>query len=392
MDADALQAGSSPKRVAVLVDTSTTWGRGIITGIQGYSRRHGNWHLFVEARGLDDSTPLPRGWQGDGIIARIGSPEVAEQLRRRRIPVINVSGIRLPGRGFPCVCNDGEAAARMAVDYFLARGFRNFAYLSLRGLEYVARQCDAYQDAVVKAGCDCAVRGVKAHSGFISPDWNLRINELGRWLTSLPKPVAVLTWGGGREVIQACLRVGLRVPQEVAVLSSSDDTLLSEISPIHLSGVQNACEKIGHEAAAMLDQAMHGIPAPRRELKIAPVGVVTRQSTDTLAIADRALVSALGFIRDNLGTKLRMDQVARVVGLSRSVLERRFAEILGTSPAAYLANARLDRVRQLLAETDMPVAEIAEQAGYGAPEYMTAMFQRKFSITPLRYRKEMRRR
>lgn len=383
---------SAPKRVAVLVDTSTTWGRGIIAGIHQYSRRHGNWHLFVEARGLDDSAPLPRGWQGDGIIARIATPEVADQLRRRRIPVINVSGIRLPGSGFPCVCNDGEAAARMAVEYFSARGFRHFAYLSLRGLEYVARQCEAYQEAVAGVGGDCSVRGVKAHSGFISPDWNLQVEELGKWLASLPKPVAVLSWGGGREVIQACLRVGLRVPQEVAVLSSSDDTLLSEISPVHLSGVRNACEKIGHEAAAMLDQAMNGIPAGRKEIKIAPEGVVTRQSTDTLAIADQALVSALGFMRANLSRKLRMEEVARAAGLSRSVLERRFSEILGTSPAAYLADARLDRVRRLLAETDMPVAEIAEQAGYGAPEYMTAMFQRKFSITPLRYRKDMRRR
>ena len=247
------------KRVAVLVDTSTAWGRGIITGIQKYALERGNWHLFVEARGLHDSTALPRDWHGDGIIARIGTPEVAGQLRRRKIPVVNVSGIRLPGKQFPCVCNDSEAAARMAADYFLARGFRHFAYLSLRGLEYVARQCNAYQKAVAAAGCDCAVHGVNVHEGFISPDWNLHIGELGAWLASLPKPVAVLTWGGGREVIRACLRGGLRVPQEVAVLSSTDDDLLCEIGPIHLSGVRNACEKIGGEAAAMLDQAMHGM-------------------------------------------------------------------------------------------------------------------------------------
>lgn len=382
---------SPPKRVAVLVDTSTSWGREIISGIHQYSRRHGNWHLFVEARGLDDSAPLPRGWQGDGIIARVGTPQVAAQLRRKG-PVVNVSGIRLPGHGFPCVCNDGEAAARMAVEYYLARGFRHFAYLSLRGLEYVARQCDAYQNAVTEAGCDCSVRGVRVQPGFIAPDWNLHENELGKWLAALPKPVAVLAWGGGREVVRACLRAGLRVPEEVAVLSSSDDLLLSEISPIPISGVRNACEKIGHEAAALLDRAMNGEEIGVETLQIPPHGVVTRQSTDTLAIADRALVIAMEYLQKNLNTKLRVDQVARVAGLSRSVLERRFTETLGTSPAAWLANARLDRVRRLLAETDMQVAEIAEQAGYSAPEYMTAMFQRKFATTPLRFRKENRNR
>lgn len=378
------------KRVAVLVDTSTAWGRGIIAGIQKYALERGNWHLFVEARGLHDSTALPRDWHGDGIIARIGTPEVAGQLRRRRIPVVNVSGIRLPGKPFPCVCNDGEAVARMAADYFLARGFRHFAYLSLRGLEYVARQCEAYQSAVAAAGCDCAVHGVNVHAGFISPDWNLHIGELGAWLASLPKPVAVLTWGGGREVILACLRVGIRVPQEVAVLSSSDDELLCEIGPVHLSGVRNACEKIGSEAAAMLDQAMHGTAAPEQAVLVRPLGVVTRQSTDTLAITDPNLVSALGFMDENLSTGIQIQDVARAAGISRRSLEQRFAKTLGTSPGAYLTRARLDLVRKLLAETDMQVGELSDRAGFCSPEYMTTVFRREFSTTPLRYRKDMR--
>jgi LacI family transcriptional regulator len=382
--------GDARKRVAVLVDTSTTWGRGIITGIQDYSRRHGNWHLFVEARGLHDSTILPRNWRGDGIIARIGSPETARELRARRIPVVNVSGIRLPGAEFPCVCNDGEAAAKMAVDYFLARGFRHFAYLSLRGLEYVARQCGAFRAAAEAAGCDCAVHGVKVHAGFISPDWNLHLGELSKWLLSLPKPVAVLSWGGAREVIHACLQSGLRVPEEVAVMSSSDDDLLSEVSPIRLSGVRNACEKIGCEAAAMLDQAMHGKPLPVEPLRIPPVGVVTRQSTDTLAITDGTVVAAIAYIGAKLGTKILIDDVAKAAGLSRSGLERRFAQILGVSPALYLTRLRLDRVRQLLATTDMSIGEISDHCGFSTPEYMTAVFREQFETTPLRYRKSTR--
>jgi LacI family transcriptional regulator len=386
----AQRTGEVPKRVAVLVDTSTTWGRGIITGIQDYARRHGNWHLFVEARGIHDSTVLPRDWHGDGIIARIGSPEAARELRMRRIPVVNVSGIRLPGTPFPCVCNDGEAAARMAMDYFLARGFRHFAYLSLRGLEYVARQCGAFQEAAEAAGCDCAVHGVKAHSGFISPDWNLHLGELSKWLVSLPKPVAVLSWGGAREVIHACLQSGLRVPEEVAVMSATDDDLLSEVSPIRLSGVRNACEKIGTEAAAMLDEAMRGKPVPMEPLRIAPIGVVTRQSTDTLAITDGTVVAAIAYIDAKLGSKIMIDDVARAAGVSRSGLERRFSQVLGVSPALYLTRVRLDRVKHLLSSTDMTIAEISDHCGFSTPEYMTAVFREQSATTPLRYRKSTR--
>ena len=384
------QNDGPPKRVAVLVDTSTAWGRGIISGIHEYSRRHGNWHLFVEARGMEDASPLPRDWHGDGVIARVATAEVAEELRKRKIPVVNVSGIRLPGRAFPTVCNDGEAAARMAVDYFLGRGFRHFAYLSLRGLEYVARQCDAFRAAVNEAGHECEVRGVEAQAGFIAPDWNLSEAALADWLAGLPRPVAVMAWGGGREVVRACLRAGLRVPQDVAVLSSSDDPLLNAISPVAISGVRNACETIGREAAELLERAMGGEDVGSVALQIEPLGVATRQSTDTLAIIDGVVAAAVAFMQANLRAEVRVADLARMAGVSRRSLELKFSEHLGTSPAAYLLHARLDRVRVLLAETTMSVAEIAAEAGFGAPEYMTAMFRREFGTTPLRYRKDAR--
>lgn len=374
----------------MLVDTSTTWGRGIISGIHQHAMRVGDWHLLVEARGLDDDAGLPGDWQGDGIIARISTPELAEDLSRRGIPVVNVSGIRLAGWKFPTVCNDGESAARMAVEYFLERGFRHFAYLSLHGLECVARQCEAFQTAVAMAGCDCHVLGVNMHARFISPDWSLRVEELEAWLESLPKPVALLSWGGAREVVTACLQAGLRVPQEVAVMSSSDDTLLSQISPIPLSGLRNACEAIGRNAAAMLEAAMGNHPLPTREILIPPVGVATRQSTDTLAISDTVVTAALAFVTLHFHEKLQVEQIARNAGVSRRKLERRFAEILGISPAAYLANMRLDQVRRLLCESEMTINEISDACGYGAPEYMTAMFQKRYATSPLKFRREMR--
>lgn len=380
----------APKRVAVLVDTSTAWGRGIINGIHEHAGRHGNWDLFLEARGVEDTSPLPRDWRGDGIIARIGTAEVAQQLKKRKIPVVNVSAIHLPGRAFPTVCNDGEAAARMAVDYFLGRGFRHFAYLSLRGLEYVARQCDAFRKAVGEAGYECSVRGFEAQAGFISPDWNLSEAALAEWLTGLPKPVAVMAWGGGRVVVRACLRAGLRVPQDVAVLSSTDDPLLNAISPVPISGVRNASETIGREAAALLERAMGGEDIGAASQHIEPLGVVTRQSTDTLAITDRPLAAAVAFLQANLRSELRVADVAAMAGVSRRTLELKFSEHLDISPGAFLLRARLDRVRTLLAETTMSVAEIAANAGFGAPEYMTAMFRREFDTTPLRYRKDMR--
>lgn len=386
----ATDAPSNPLRVAVLVDTATTWGRDITVGIHNYSRKQRGWRLFIEARGVDDTPKLPRGWQGEGIIARVGTPELALHLRRQKIPIVNVSGIQLPGAQFPRVCNDVEAVALMAFDHFLARGYKNFAYLSLRGLEYVTRQRDAFVKATTDAGFHCAVHGIKAHPGFQSPDWNLKLGELGRWLKGLPKPVGLLTWSGGREVIHACEQAGLRVPEEIALLNGTEDELLCACSPVPISGVQAACQQIGYEAAAVLDRLMHGAPAPEAPWLIPPLRVVTRQSTDTTAICDRALIAAMGFIRENAALPLLVNDVAAHAGISRRVLERRFKETLGRSPADYIAEARLAHVKEILVETDLPIHDVAQRCGFGSPEYMTYVFRTELGTTPLRYRREAR--
>ena len=381
---------SSASRVAVLVDTASTWGRGIISGIHNYSRKQRGWQMFLEPRGVEEALLVPRGWCGEGIIARIGTPEMARRLRRQKLPVVNVSGIHLPGVEFPRVTNDVGEVARMAVHYFSDRGYKHFAYLSLCGLEYVVRQRDAFVSATAAAGFDCTVHGIKSNSGSQAPDWNLKLDKLGRWLQSLPKPVAILTWSGGREVIHACEHAGLRVPEEVAILSGSEDELLCECSPIPISGVVAACEQIGYEAAALLDRLMRGRPAPKSPRVIPPLRVITRQSTDTTAISDRALIAALGFIRENAVRPILVDDVAAHSGVSRRVLERRFKETLRRSPTDQIAQDRLARVKAILLETDLPIHDVAQRCGFGSPEYMTCVFRTKLGITPLRYRRDSR--
>jgi len=374
-------------RVALLVDTSTDWSRRVISGIMQYVRTHGFWHLFVEPRGVEERLELPRGWQGDGIIARIGNLEMAHHLHMRGIPVVNVSAIHVPNApDFPRVNTNVTDTATLAANYFLERGFRNFAYLSLLGLEYAARQQTAFVSAVNKAGCKCVLHGVKTHAGAQAPDWNLRIENLGQWLLSLPKPVAILTWSGGREVIHACHFVGLRVPEEVALLSGSDD-FLCEASRVPISAVQASAERIGKEAAALLHRLLRGGTPPARPVLVPPLRVVTRQSTYTMAISDAALVKALSFIRENAMKPIRVHEIAAHAGISRRLLEQRFISTLGRTPAAQIRRTHLDRARTLLAETDLSVDQVAEACGFGSPEYMTFYFRRELKITPLKFRR-----
>ncbi len=379
------------RRIAVLVDTATSWGRGVLRGINSYALKHGPWEIFVEPRGLEERLRMPAGWRGDGVIARVGQAELARELKALGLPVVNVSGIELPEAAFPRVATDLRASGALAARHFLERGFRHFAYFSVHGLRYVATHRDAFAQAVVAAGGDLASFAVKPMAGA-EPDWGLDLAQLGLWVRSLSKPVAILCWNASsaREIVYACHEAGVLVPEEAAVLAQSDDEVLCETSLVPISGIAVTGEHIGHRAAEVLDGLFHRIkPTPGITL-IPPLGIVARQSTDTLAVRDQALVKALYFIRQHAAVAVRVTEVARAAGVSRRVLERRFAEVLRRSPADEIRRAHLDRAKRLLVETDLPMPLVAEKAGLGSQAYLSYLFGRHIGVAPVRYRKENR--
>ena len=385
-----LKPGKIP-RVAVLVDTSSSWGRHVVTGIHDYIRKHERWQMFIEARGLEEQWSVPTGWRGDGIIARISNPQLAADLKARRIPVVNVSGIQIPGIDFPRVSTDLKATAHLAAKHFLDRGFKSFAYFSLTGLGYVIQLQEAFIQAVKAAGGDCSIYAEKPVQGA-EMDWNTDLTQLGQWLKALPKPVGVLTWNysSGREIMFAAELAGLPVPEEVAVLCGGDDDLLCEVLQTPMSGIRPASEQIGHEAARLLDKLMRGGKPPKQPVFFPPSKIITRHSTDTLAIHDATMVKALNFIRQNANKPLQVFEVCREAGVSRRGLERKFIQALGRSPATEIRRVHMERAKQLLAETQMSIPDVAEASGFTSPEYMAIRFRMDLKTSPFRYRKEVR--
>ncbi len=386
---EAKSSNASAKRVAILVDTSTTWGREVISGVHRYSRGKEDWQLFVEPRGTEQRRWLPTGWKGDGVIARVGFSDLAKRLSALKVPVVNVSGISLPKVAFPRVTSNLVAAANLAANHLMERGFQNFAYFSLLGLEYVAEHQQAYADALRHQGHGCEVYAVEPQSGA-EPDWNLDMKRMSEWLAGLPKPLAVFTWNSSsaRDLIYACVHAGLSVPEEVSVLSGADDELFCEVAPVPISAVKLGCEEIGFRAAAWLDELIsHPEPVKGDDVQIAPQGIVERLSTDTLAIEDTCLVKALRFIRENPAREMQVEDVARHAGLCRRALELRFQQLLGRSPAAEIRRVRINRAIELLQRTTLSVAIIAEKSGFSSPEYMASVFRSQLSSTPLHYRR-----
>jgi LacI family transcriptional regulator len=289
------------------------------------------------------------------------------------------------------VTTDLLASGKLAAKHFLERGFHHFAHFTLTGLGYIATHRQAFASAVSAAGGDFASYEVKPRAGA-EPDWSLDLAKLGRWVSSLPKPVAILCWNASsaRELIFACHESGIMVPEEAAVLSQSYDEALCETALIPISGIAVAGEGIGQQAAHVLDALMQGDQPESIFTQIKPLGIVARQSTDTLAVRDPALIKALSFLRQNAGRAVQVEEVAREAGVSRRALERRFLEWLHRTPADEIRRVHLEHAQRLLVETDLPMTQVAESSGFSSQAYFADIFRRHVGLTPMKYRKENR--
>ncbi|MGI9178829.1 MAG: substrate-binding domain-containing protein [Pirellulales bacterium] len=370
-------------RVTVLVPAHSGWGRGVIKGIAAFANRHGPWQLHVDAEG--EKRILPRGWQGDGVIARVSTPSVARELTMLKVPLVNVSAIRIDvaSGAIPRVCNDLRACGTLAARHLLDRGLRHFGYVGLPKLSYVQEHRDAFAATIGANGFEC-----HTHTLGADDESTRKAGRLTAWLRSLPRPVGILTWANaqGRAVIDACRRAHLLVPEDVAILSGDDDHLLCESCLPTLSAIGVAAEQIGIKAAELLHLQLLDRPLPPSPIAVVPLGIVTRQSTDIFAIDNHDLLRVLGFIRENASKPIRVDDVLEAVPISRRTLERLFQDQLGRTPAEEIRRVRLERAKHLLATTDLAVPKVAEACGFGTGEYLATVFRQAVGMTPLKYR------
>lgn len=377
--------------VALLVETSLGSGRDILRGIARYVREHGGWSLYHEPRSLEESAPrwLP-GWDGDGIIARIQNGRIARQVQASGIPTVDVLGV-VADLPFPLVHVDDSAIAALAAEHLLERGFRKFGYFGIQGENWSERRRDAFMAAVAAAGCEAKACELPRRSPE-SSSWETMEDALACWVKGLPKPTGVMVCSDQRGALflEACRRAGAAVPDEVAVVGVDNDEALCDVCNPPLSSVDPGHERVGFEAAAVLDRMMRGGAAPREPLLVPPRCIVARSSTEVSAIDDRQLAAALRLIREHAASGLKVEQIAREVGLSRSVLQRRFRSVLRRSVHGEILNTRMRRARELLTGSDLSLAEVAERAGFRHQEYLGAVFKARLGKTPLEVRRESR--
>jgi LacI family transcriptional regulator len=384
-------ARTSPPRIVLLVPAWNEYGRGIIEGVWQYAQEHGPWLLEMQPGEPDESTEVPRGWTGDGMIAAVQTRRLAAKLRVLGLPVVNVSGSRREGIDFPRVTSDAKAVVRMAVAHMHEKRIRNIVFCGEPERPFLDFWTEAFRSVMVEAGGEAVIYQPSARLGE-KAGMAARQNDRQRWIEALPKPVGIIGWATGicRHLAMACTELGVLVPEEVAILSLETEDLLGRVVHPPISGVDIPVRRIGYEAAAQLDRLLHGKAADPHEIQLSPLGVTTRQSTDLVACADPQVQQVLRFIRDHAHEGIDVRSVLKAVPMARRSLERRFHDLIGRSPADEIRRVKINKVRHLLDTTHMSIPDIAEACGFKYVEHMIPVFKKHHGNTPSRYRANAR--
>lgn len=379
--------------VALLIETSRAYGRGLLRGISRYQRDHGPWSIYFQPRGTNDPPPAwLKNWRGDGILARIVNRRMATMIERTGIPAVDLR-FGVPGLSIAAVGIDNRTVVRRALDHFLDRGFRQFAFCGYpRGSHaWMDVRADLFGQLVAEAGLHCEFYSGTARRGS-KLTWEQDQQQLARWVQRLPRPIAVMACNDDRglQLLDACRRAGVQVPDEISVLGVDNDEFLCGLATPPLSSVDINVERIGYQAAALLDGMMRGKQPPVGPLLFPAGDVIARQSTDSVAIDDPDLSAAVRYLRDHACEGIRMSTVTQVTGIERRTLERRMKAILGRSPKDELMRTQLDQAKRLLTATELSIKAVSLRTGFANSRYFSQVFRARVGLAPGQFRQSMR--
>ncbi len=369
-------------RVLLAVEAFRAYGRQVAEGVACYVHEHAPWDVIFERSARRVTTELFRKHQPlDGVIAEAGGLAPRRLVhKKRRVPVVFVEETK---PDWPQVFPDDRQIGRMAGEYFAGLGLRNLAYLGTPGAGFSDLRNEGFAEVARQRGLGSCQAPFSLH------DANGR-RRLADWLPSLPRPVGLLVIMStpGQAVLEACYRLELRVPEDIAVLAVENDEVFCDLCIPPLSAIDHNTRRVGYEAAAMLARLLRGEPLEQHRLPLPPKAVVQRKSTEIIAARNPHVVHAVRYIQDHVEEPLGAAEVLRNVPVGRRTLEQAFRRHLDCSIEEHICNERIAKARLLLVDTAYSVTDIAYRCGFGSSATFCRVFRRLVHTTPSAYRKE----
>jgi LacI family transcriptional regulator len=384
------------RRVAIVLRMSGSAGRDILSGVFHFTRMHPNWHtrLFQMPSEFTPDAFLAESAVGlDGIIASEPGPdETAALVRDSGVPVsfIGDPGPVLSARrsGIAFTRNDDDQIGRIGARYLVSLGaHRAYGFVPTTSRQYWSdsRERGFTEELKLRKANPAVFRSPGAAGSRED------LAALKEWLVALPKPAAVMTAWDTRatQVLNLCQEARIKVPRHISVLGVDNDELLDESCVPPLTSILPDHEKLGYAAARALERLMaERVSKDTKPFLIRPVKVVERESAIASTPTSHLLSSALEFIRKNAVKGIRVDDVAKALGISRRLADLRFQQFSGETINEAITRQKLDAVKKLLATTDRPIKVISEACGYTDLAYLKTLFKRRFGCTMRDWRRQ----
>lgn len=349
----------------------------VLKGVLNYARRHTRWQCIISENEHSHFDDLA-GWNGDGIIGLVVSAKDLAMARSFACPVVNISGA-LADAGLPRVRPDYFAAGKLAAEHLLDRRFRCFAFDGIQGFYYSQQHKTGFLERLHALGLPVSIFETALSIRQRRP-WQARREELERWLRRLQPPVGLYCVRDERAVtvVEACRRIGLRVPQDVAIIGYDNNDTICELCDPPLTSITRRDEEVGFEAARLLDALMSGRAKSTAQEVVVPVGaVVLRGSTDTVSVEHPALRKAVEFMHQHYARGIDVKEVAAHCGRSRRWLELNARGVLPVTLRNYLNGLRMRKAKSLLvAGSDLLLKDMARVCGFSSAKHMVAVFRR----------------
>jgi len=375
------------KRTILLALTSTH--HGFYRGAARYAAEH-DWHVVADM--IYDAT-IPVGWRGDGILSFVGHwEELAKYVISAGVPVVEISSVR-KDLGIPCVMEDNQEIGRLGAEHLLERNFKNFVWAPFCDDAVNEERFQGFAALVRSVGFDC-VRLLPVNtrrSARLSRhvNWTLRRRWVIHTIQSLRYPLGIFCYNDcvAADLVDACIEAGIQIPDQVAVLGVDNDPVICDCVQVPLSSVRHDLEGMAYEAAALLDRLINGERPPKMPKRIPPKGVVTRKSTEVLAVEDPKVSAALRYIQGNFsGGNLSVDDVVAHCGVPRRSLERAFRKELERTMLHEILRVRINHAQKLLETTPLSVTDIAAQSGFASLNHFFRVFHARTGLTPRAFR------
>lgn len=370
------------KQIGIFMPPTPGYLADVMGGVIEFATSAGDWVIEVcHTTAIAEASM--RWWRPDGILVNASDDDWAPLIARLDVPCVQVGGQALPG--VPRVVTDNDAIGRMAAQHFIARGFRQFAYLGYENLGWADERARAFCAALGEAGLKChtiSENGSMIHANNVQ-------SSLADWVAALPKPIGVFACHDRAAMLlgRACSGLNIEVPDDVAILGVDNNPVECALTMPPLSSIMGSARRIGYQGSVLLDQLMRGEKVSTFPLRVAPAGVAVRGSTDVYATDDPDLLAALKYIKEHADEPIEVKDVAQAIIVTRRMLERKFRAILGRSPRQQILLAHIEAAKHLLIHTSLSMLDVAIRSGFPSSSKFSTVFRRETDLAPLAFRR-----